>query len=107
MSADIQLDEKIKVEIKEPSTFKVIFLNDDYTPMDFVVSLMVEVFKHSEKTAHAITIPPIQNIPSNLLRSFGIFSPSSSSMVVNFKPSAKLQCGHSKIILFRVRFQII
>ena len=56
MSADIQLDEKIKVEIKEPSTFKVIFLNDDYTPMDFVVSLMVEVFKHSEKTAHAITM---------------------------------------------------
>ena len=56
MSADIQLDEKIKVEIKEPSTFKVIFLNDDYTPMDFVVSLMVEVFKHSEQTAHAITM---------------------------------------------------
>lgn len=56
MSADVQLDEKIKVEIKEPSTFKVIFLNDDYTPMDFVVSLMVEIFKHSEKTAHAITM---------------------------------------------------
>jgi len=56
MSADIQLDEKIKVEIKEPSTYKVIFLNDDYTPMDFVVSLITEIFKHSENTAHDITI---------------------------------------------------
>lgn len=56
MSADIQLDEKIKVKIKEPSTFKVIFLNDDKTPMDFVVALMIEIFKHSEKTAHSLTL---------------------------------------------------
>jgi ATP-dependent Clp protease adaptor protein ClpS len=55
-STDIQIDEKIKVEIKEPSTYKVIFMNDDFTPMDFVVGLLVEIFRHSEKTAHDITM---------------------------------------------------
>lgn len=52
---DVQIDEKIKKEIKEPGLFKVIFLNDDYTPMDFVVSLIIEIFKHSEEGAISIT----------------------------------------------------
>lgn len=56
VDTDIIIDEKIKIEVKEPNTYKVIFLNDDYTPMDFVVSLMVEIFKHSEQTAHQITM---------------------------------------------------
>jgi ATP-dependent Clp protease adaptor protein ClpS len=54
--ADIILDERIKVIEKEPSMYKVIFLNDDATPMDFVVSLLVELFKHSETTAHNLTV---------------------------------------------------
>ncbi len=56
MSTEVKIDEKIKVKIKEPNKFKVVFLNDDQTPMDFVVSLLVELFKHSEKTAHDITM---------------------------------------------------
>jgi len=53
---DVVIDEKIKIKIKEPNTYKVIFLNDDFTPMDFVVGLLVEIFKHSETTAHNITM---------------------------------------------------
>lgn len=53
---DIKIDEKIKSKVKEPKMFKVIFLNDDQTPMDFVVSLLKELFKHSDETAHAITL---------------------------------------------------
>ena len=58
MSADVDiiLDEKIKVIEKEPSMYKVVFLNDEATPIDFVVSLLIELFKHSDKTAHDITI---------------------------------------------------
>lgn len=55
-STDIQIDEKIKVKIPEPKLWKVIFLNDDYTPMDFVISLLMEVFKHSYESAHDITM---------------------------------------------------
>lgn len=55
MTTEVVIDEKIKVEIKEPSMYKVIFLNDDATPMDFVIALLVEVFRHSEETAVEIT----------------------------------------------------
>ena len=55
-STDIQLDEKIKVKISEPKNWKVILLNDDSTPMEFVVSLLVEIFKHTPDTAKDIMI---------------------------------------------------
>lgn len=55
-TVDVKIDEKIKVKIKEPSLYKIVFLNDDHTPMEFVVSLLVELFKHSETTAHALTM---------------------------------------------------
>lgn len=53
---DIQIDEKIVIELKEPNLYKVIFLNDNATPMEFVVSLLIEFFKHSEETAQDLTI---------------------------------------------------
>jgi ATP-dependent Clp protease adaptor protein ClpS len=53
---DIKLDEKIKIKVQEPKRWNVIFLNDDSTPMDFVISLLTEVFKHTEETARDITL---------------------------------------------------
>jgi ATP-dependent Clp protease adaptor protein ClpS len=55
-STDIQLDEKIKVIITEPKRWKVILVNDDSTPMEFVVSVLTEVFKHNESTARDIML---------------------------------------------------
>ncbi|CAB4125052.1 COG2127 Uncharacterized conserved protein [uncultured Caudovirales phage] len=55
-STDIQLDEKIKIKATEPNRWKVIFLNDDATPMDFVVSLLIEIFKHSPQTANDVML---------------------------------------------------
>ena len=54
-NTEIVLDEKIKNEIKEPGRYKVVFLNDDATPMDFVVSVLMEIFRHSESSAIDIT----------------------------------------------------
>ena len=53
-STDIQIDEKIKVTISEPKRWKVIILNDDTTPMEFVVSLLMETFKHTSDTAERV-----------------------------------------------------
>lgn len=53
---DIIIDEKIKIDIREPGLYKVVFLNDDKTPMEFVVSLLIELFKHTERTATDITL---------------------------------------------------
>jgi len=55
-ATDIKLDEKIKQKIMEPKKWKVILLNDDHTPMDFVVGILTQVFKHSEEGARDITL---------------------------------------------------
>lgn len=38
---------KKKIKVKKPRRYKVIFLNDDYTPMDFVVRVLETVFHKS------------------------------------------------------------
>lgn len=56
VDSDIKIDEKVKQTVKEPKRWKVIFLNDDYTPMDFVITVLQEIFKHSQETATNITM---------------------------------------------------
>lgn len=57
MSAtDVKIDEKIKQKVTEPKRWKVILLNDDSTPMDFVVGLLTEIFKHTEAGARDIML---------------------------------------------------
>jgi len=53
---DIKIDEKIKHTVKEPSKYKVVMLNDDKTPMDWVIEILTTIFKHSETTAKEITL---------------------------------------------------
>lgn len=55
-ATDVQIDEKIKQKIQEPKRWKVVLLNDDVTPIDFVISLLVETFKHTQDTAKEITL---------------------------------------------------
>lgn len=55
-TTDVKLDEKIKLKVQEPHRWKVIFLNDDHTPMEFVISVLTEIFKHSQETAKNVTM---------------------------------------------------
>ena len=41
---------------KKPSMFKVLLLNDDYTPMDFVVLVLMRFFSKSETEAAEIML---------------------------------------------------
>jgi ATP-dependent Clp protease adaptor protein ClpS len=62
MSDDIKLEEKVKLDEKiqqkivEPKKWKVIFLNDNFTPMEFVVTVLVEIYKHTMEVAQEITL---------------------------------------------------
>ncbi len=53
---DVEIDEKIKIKVTEPDMYKVIFLNDNATPMDFVIEILTSVFRHSPETARDITM---------------------------------------------------
>jgi ATP-dependent Clp protease adaptor protein ClpS len=53
---DIIIDEKIKQTISEPPKYNVILLNDDATPIEWVIGVLKQVFKHSEADAEALTM---------------------------------------------------
>ncbi|NBR27266.1 MAG: ATP-dependent Clp protease adapter ClpS [Betaproteobacteria bacterium] len=53
--ADTVLEAK-KAKAKLPPMFKVMLLNDDYTPMDFVVIVIQQFFSHSREKATQIML---------------------------------------------------
>ena len=47
---------KPKTKLKKPSMYKVILLNDDYTPMEFVVAVLERFFRKSRDEATRIML---------------------------------------------------
>ena len=56
MTTDMKIEEKVVVNLQPPKMWKVIFLNDDQTPMELVIELLTGVFKHTETRAKEITL---------------------------------------------------
>ena len=56
MSTEIEVKEKTMVQLEPPHLWKVIFLNDDKTPMELVIALLTGIFKHTESKAKEITL---------------------------------------------------
>lgn len=50
------MKKKVKEKIKEPERYKVVMYNDDFTPMDFVVSILIDVFHKTEADAMGIML---------------------------------------------------
>lgn len=48
--------EEGRPELKRPRMFKVILLNDDYTPMEFVVDVLQRFFNMSQENATRIML---------------------------------------------------
>jgi ATP-dependent Clp protease adaptor protein ClpS len=45
-----------EVQTKRPPWFKVVLLNDDYTPMDFVVYVLKDIFRKTHEDAVGIML---------------------------------------------------
>ena len=52
----VGLKERDEERTRKPRMYSVVLLNDDYTPIDFVVSLVETVFRKSTGDAMAITL---------------------------------------------------
>ncbi len=52
---------KARPKTKKPSQYRVLLLNDDYTPMEFVVGLLMGVFKKTQEEATKIMLDVHQN----------------------------------------------
>lgn len=53
---DVKIDEKIKRTLKEPSKYHVIFMNDNVTPIEWVIEILETIFKYSRSAAEDITL---------------------------------------------------
>lgn len=56
--AATQIDEmtETRVKTKRPVMFKVVLLNDDYTPMEFVVEVIMHIFHKTQEEAVGIML---------------------------------------------------
>ena len=50
-AGDTVTKRKRKLKIRQPSLYKVILLNDDFTPMDFVVYILINFFDMNSSKA--------------------------------------------------------
>jgi ATP-dependent Clp protease adaptor protein ClpS len=48
------IKERVETEKKEPTLYKVVLLNDDYTTMEFVVQVLESVFQKSPAEAYRV-----------------------------------------------------
>lgn len=58
MSVDtkIETNEQVVVAVQPPKMWKVVFLNDDKTPMEFVIEVLTTIFKHDQERAKELTL---------------------------------------------------
>ena len=70
MSNDIEIELEDELDLEEPKKFKVFLLNDDYSTMDFVIDVLVKVFRKSVDESSAIMI----NIHNNGREICGIYT---------------------------------
>lgn len=54
MAEKVKLTTKENIKLKEPGKYKVIMYNDDFTPMEFVVNILIEVFHKDQLEAMEI-----------------------------------------------------
>ena len=53
--SNVQVEEKIKMTFKEPGKYAVVYLNDEQTPMDFVINSLIKHFQYSKEQATKMT----------------------------------------------------
>ena len=79
-----------KAKVKLPPMYKVLLLNDDYTPMEFVVVVIQEFFNKDRETATQIML----KIHLDGRGVCGVYSRDMAATKVNQVMEAAHQAGH-------------
>jgi ATP-dependent Clp protease adaptor protein ClpS len=82
--------ERVPAKTKPPQRYQVALLNDDYTPMEFVVYVIQEFFKKDHETAIAIML----KIHVEGKGICGVFSRDIAATKVNVVMEAAQNAGH-------------
>lgn len=56
MSIQGEIREKTKINIQEPKHYRVIMHNDDFTTMDFVVEILIDIFHKDDSEAERLML---------------------------------------------------
>ncbi|MCH5344570.1 MAG: ATP-dependent Clp protease adaptor ClpS [Acetatifactor sp.] len=56
MSVQGETSEKIRIDIREPKHYQVIMHNDDFTSMEFVVEILIDIFRKDQIEAERLMI---------------------------------------------------
>ncbi|QKF72616.1 ClpAP chaperone-protease complex specificity factor [Aliarcobacter faecis] len=56
MSNEIEIELNEDLEVQEPKKYNVFLLNDDYSTMDFVIDVLIKVFRKTISEAEAIML---------------------------------------------------
>jgi ATP-dependent Clp protease adaptor protein ClpS len=56
LATKIEYGTDTEIEIEEPKKYKVILLNDNYSTVDFVIQVLMQIFKKNLEEATTITM---------------------------------------------------
>lgn len=70
MSNEIEIELDDELDLQEPKKYKVFLLNDDYSTMDFVIDILVKVFRKSLDESSTIML----NIHNNGREVCGVYT---------------------------------
>jgi ATP-dependent Clp protease adaptor protein ClpS len=55
-NAETKINTRSRVDVKEPPMFRVIYINDDKTSVEFVITSLIDHFAYTAQTAEDITL---------------------------------------------------
>ena len=56
MAIKTDLDQDLALDVMTPKEYHVFLLNDDYTPMDFVIDILINIFHKTYQESEAIML---------------------------------------------------
>ncbi len=87
---NVKLLDKQKQKVEPPKKFKVVLYNDDFTPMEFVVDVLQQVFHHTTESATAIML----NVHNKGKGVAGVYSKEIAETKAHITNQTSINYGH-------------